>query len=66
MYTQLTEQDKAFAEKCMETHKESMEDWPYGDGRYACMDTDGNLCIAYENGAWWHYRMNETGHIEWW
>ena len=53
--------EKLIAE-CYQNHKSSWENWENGKPVKAWWDNDGNLCVEYENGKWWHY--NEKG--EWW
>lgn len=43
-------------------HKEAFEEWKEGEPVKVWFDFEGNLCIEYESGKWWHY--NEKG--EWW
>ena len=48
--------------ECYQNHKSAWENWENGEPVKALWDSDGNLCVEYENGKWWHY--NEQG--EWW
>ncbi len=48
----------------VEKHKESFEEWSYGEPVKHWFD-NGVLCILYESGKWWHYRM-KNGQVEWW
>lgn len=43
-------------------HKEAFEEWREGEPIKAWFDFEGNFCIEYESGKWWHY--NDKG--EWW
>ena len=43
-------------------HKEAFEEWGEGEPVKAWFDFEGNFCIEYESGKWWHY--NDKG--EWW
>ncbi len=45
-----------------ENHKQFFENWQEGGVETIWTDTEGNICIQYESGKWWHY--NEEG--EWW
>lgn len=46
-------------------HKGAYEEWPYGNLLESWNDENGDLCIRYETGAWWHYkRIGEQ--IIWW
>lgn len=53
------------AVKYMETHKKAVEKWHEGAITEFWKDIQGNLCIKYESGKWWHYRTSEDGRIEW-
>ena len=48
--------------KCYDRHKQAFENWSEGEPVKVWFDFEGNLCIEYESGKWWHY--NEKG--EWW
>lgn len=37
-------------------HKEAFEEWREGEPIKAWFDFEGNFCIEYESGKWWHYR----------
>ena len=37
-----------------------------GDIVDAWEDEDGNTCVRYSSGEWYHYRTDDCGHIEWW
>lgn len=50
------------AQEHYEAHKKAFEDWKEGGISKVWIDGQGNLCIEYESGNWWHY--NEQG--EWW
>jgi len=41
--------------ECYENHKAAWESWENGEPARSWFDLDGNLCIEYENGKWWHY-----------
>lgn len=36
-----------------------------GDIVDAWEDEDGNTCVRYSSGEWYHYRTDDRGHIEW-
>lgn len=40
-------------------HKEAFEEWREGEPIKAWFDFEGNFCIEYESGKWWHY--NDKG-----
>lgn len=50
------------ATECYQSHKQAFENWQEGDIAKVWIDKDGNICIEYESGNWWHY--NDKG--EWW
>lgn len=39
-------------------HKEAFEEWGEGEPVKAWFDFEGNFCIEYESGKWWHYQPN--------
>ena len=39
-------------------HKEAFEEWGEGEPVKAWFDFEGNFCIEYESGKWWHYNDN--------
>lgn len=50
---------------CYEQHKKAFETWEHGEPQKAFFDLEG-LRIYYENGKWWHYKVNEDNSVEWW
>lgn len=48
--------------ECFEMHKKAFETWQEGDIKKIWLDGQGNICIEYESGHYWHY--NDRG--EWW
>lgn len=48
--------------ECFSRHKQAFDDWREGEPVKAWFDSDGNICVEYQSGNWWHY--NATG--EWW
>lgn len=50
------------AVECSMKHKQAFEEWREGDIEKVWLDGQGNLCIEYQSGNWWHY--NDKG--EWW
>lgn len=56
---------KALVEKIYQMHKSAFEDWNEGEPKNARFDVAGALCIRYESGKWWHYRLN-NGNLSWW
>lgn len=47
---------------CYTLHRQAFEDWKEGEIAKVWYDIDGNLCIEYQSGNWWHYNQ----HGEWW
>lgn len=54
------------AEICYKQHKNSMENWSNGEPVKVWKDIDDNICIEYENGNWWHYKISENKKVVWW
>ena len=46
-------------------HKEATENWTDGTMECFWINNDGNLCIRYSSGKWWHYKGTKEGY-EWW
>lgn len=46
-------------------HKQAFSCWAEGEPVRAWYNTDNTLCIEYESGNWWHYRLNNNN-LEWW
>lgn len=61
-FKEVKEQMEQLTKTCYERHKSVWEKWENGEPVKSWFDNDGNLCIEYENGKWWHY--SELG--EWW
>lgn len=49
-------------DETVKKHRETIENWTDGTPVRSWVDEDGNLCVEYESGRWWHY--NKMG--EWW
>ena len=58
----VTDYIKQKAYEYYKAHMQASEDWKKGDIEKMWLDAEGNICIQYEDGNWWHY--NEKG--EWW
>lgn len=56
---------REFMERCIKAHMEAFEDWPYGAVERFFEDGDGNFCLRYQGGMYWHYK-EEDGGIVWW
>lgn len=61
-FKEVKERMESLTEKYYKAHKSACGDWTNGEPTKVWWDMDGNLCIEYENGKWWHY--NEQ--VEWW
>lgn len=47
-------------------HTRACEHWKEGKVKKIWHDKDNILCVQYESGNWWHYRLNSLNEIEWW
>ena len=52
-------------EKTYQKHRNAFESWQEGKPEEAWLDENGNLCIRYESGKWWHYRQ-DGAELSWW
>ena len=58
--------ENAKARKFAEVHRMAWEDPHHlGNIEKVWTDEDGNLCIQYSCGEWYHYRM-VGNRLEWW
>lgn len=46
-------------------HMQAFENWREGKVAKVWCDDDGILCIEYDSGNWWHYKLNNNN-LEWW
>ena len=53
------------AEEYAREHKKACEGWTHGEVEKAWLDDDGNICVQYEDGCWWHYRETEESLVRW-
>lgn len=53
------------AERFLLVHINDAESWDKGGIKGVWQETDGTVCISYENGQWFHYK-EEKGRIIWW
>ena len=54
------------AKKYADIHRQAFENpSQLGEVKKVATDEDGNFCILYSTGKWYHYRMND-GNLEWW
>lgn len=51
--------------ECAEAHHKACETWTHGEPTRVWYDSQGNICIDYEDGNYWHYRDVPDGK-EWW
>lgn len=47
-------------------HRSLFENWEYGEIKETWKDADGNTCIKYTSGNWWHYTVDKNGNIIFW
>ena len=47
-------------------HMRTFENWQEGKVIEVWHDENNILCIKYESGKWWHYRLNDKNEVEWW
>lgn len=52
--------------KCVEAHKEAYEQWPHGKVLAYFDQDNGDIHIHYQSDAWWHYRITDSGEVQWW
>lgn len=64
-YTKLRGIMEERANACYIVHKGACEAWKHGEPVRVWRDEYGILCIAYEDGSWWHYGFKISG-LEWW
>lgn len=57
---------KALARKYMNEHKKAWRDWNNGDIKGVWEDEYGKVCIKYNSGKWWHYKVEDNGDVVWW
>lgn len=53
------------AEEYRQEHIAACEDWAHGEVETAWLDDDGNTCVQYKDGSWWHYKETPEG-LQWW
>lgn len=53
-------------EKIYQIHKCAYENWKEGAPVESWSDEQGNICIKYESGNWWHYNFESNGELIWW
>lgn len=50
--------------KCYVAHKATFIKWPYGKPVKSWYDEHENICVSYEYGRWFHYKITPNG-ISW-
>lgn len=53
------------AKKYTDAHRSACETWENGEIAAVWMETNGVICISYDNGRWFHY-TETNGEIIWW
>lgn len=61
-YKSVKSKIEELAERCYAAHKSAAGTWDDGQPVKVWYDPDGNLCVEYESGKWWHYSNNG----QWW
>ena len=51
-------------ELIIERHKMAFENWSEGELTEWWKDEQNNLCIRYDSGKWWRYKVGKYG-LEW-
>lgn len=59
-----------YSQICLQ-HKAVWGKWDKGEPVDHWYDDEGNICIKYTNGEWFHYRMNpgdegQAPFLSWW
>lgn len=62
----MNEELKELANLAYKRHKFFVENWTEGEPVKAWTDEDGNLCVQYESGKWWHYKDLDLPFPTWW
>jgi hypothetical protein len=52
--------------KAMEIHRRNGGVWVEGDVKEYWEDVNGNLCVRYDSGRWWHYKDLDSPFPTWW
>lgn len=47
-------------------HRSQFDRWEYGEIKKVWTDADGNTCIRYASGKWWHYTVDSKGNVIFW
>lgn len=54
------------AQLAHQKHSEALGCWNEGNPKEVWKDEQGNLCVKYESGRWWHYKGLHTPNLIWW
>ena len=46
-------------------HRSQFDTWEHGEIKKTWIDENGNVCIMYQSGKWWHYK-NKDGKVIFW
>ena len=46
-------------------HRSQFDTWEHGEIKKTWIDENGNTCIMYQSGKWWHYK-NKDGKVIFW
>lgn len=63
-YKQTLQTMEEQAEAFYKVHKNACETWEQGEPVKVERDSAGVLCITYDSGAWYHYKLTPNG-LEW-
>lgn len=44
-------------------HRSQFDTWEHGEIKKTWIDENGNICIMYQSGKWWHYNVDKKGKI---
>lgn len=47
-------------------HRSLFDTWEHGEIKKTWIDENGNVCIMYQSGKWWHYNVDKKGNIIFW
>lgn len=47
-------------------HRSQFDTWEHGEIKKTWIDENGNTCIMYQSGKWWHYNVDKKGNIIFW
>lgn len=47
-------------------HRSQFGIWEHGEIKEVWTDVDGNTCIRYADGKWWHYTVDKKENIIFW